>query len=631
MLTRSKTRMTTENNSILSMIFDSDSGESYYPSSDSEIDYEESEEAECEQCVRKLTFETDDEDYEDEEYEGDEDECDEDEDEGDEDEEYEGDEDEEYEGDEDEEDEDEDEGKSKKSKRIIFNMDDILEKITKGKKQTEIDIQNLLLDEDDFVVVTSIKDDLKKKYPDSNVELENIMKHMKDNLPNILDILNMPIDITSKCELFELFEVLLNTEPGTLDFIKLKNLLIKKCSTYEKEVKDKHSYDEEKVNWMKEEEEKIKRVSGVMSKKYKILSMNTSIYNKEIIYRKYKELQHAVDSDEDHSKMKNWFDLVLKYPWGVEKKWPEKTKNIKKFMCEAFKKLDDELYGMEKVKEQILIFLMNKLLYTGKHRYNLGLLGEPGTGKTTIAKVISELLDIGFEQISFGGMDRSEYMKGHDYTYVGSQPGMLVKSIIKMGHVNGVILLDEYDKISPGGSLANTMLHITDPSQNKDFKDSYMSDLSIDLSKIWFIYSMNDLPQDPALRDRMFIVKVPSYKNEERKHILTEYILPRILKRMDLDVNYITLSDECVENIVRKNTGIRSIEKLIMDLVDKLIFLNNVQDDDGNVSFSVSFKCKEKISFPLTVEQTLFNQITKSYDDNTMDELSREKLATMYT
>ena len=618
MLTRSKTRMMTEKNTILSMNFDSDSDESYYPSSESEYEESDEENEKCDKCVRKLTFETEDEDEdEDEDDEGD-DEGDEDEDEDDE-----GDEDEDDEGDEDE----------KKVKSIILNIDNVLEKIVKKPKQktSEIDIQNLLLDEEDFIIVSTIKDALKKKHPESNIELDNIIKHMKENLPNILEILNMPIDINSKCELFELFEVLLNTEPGTLEFIKLKNHLVKKCSTYKKEIKDKYSYNEEEVQWMKEEEEKIKNVSGVLSKKYKILSMNTNIHNKEIIYRKYNELQHAVDFDEEHSKMKNWLDIVLDYPWGVEKKWPEKTNDVKTFITEASKKLDDELYGMEKVKEQILIFLMNKILYPEKYRYNLGLLGEPGTGKTTISKVISELLDIGFEQISFGGMDRSEYMKGHDYTYVGSQPGMLVKSIIKMGHTNGVILLDEYDKITPGGSLANTMLHITDPSQNKDFKDNYMNDLSIDLSKIWFIYSMNNLPQDPALRDRMFVVKVPSYKNEERKHILTKYILPKILKKMNLDANSIILSEDCVENIVRKNTGIRSIEKLIMDVVDKLIFLNKVQDDDGEISFNVSFKCKQKISFPLTVEQKLFNQITKSYDDNSMEQISREKLATMYT
>jgi len=592
--------MMTEKNTILSMNFDSDSDESYYPSSESEYEESDEENEKCDKCVRKLTFETEDED--------------EDEDEDDEGDEY----------------EDEDE---KKVKSIILNIDNVLEKIVKKPKQktSEIDIQNLLLDEEDFIIVSTIKDALKKKHPESNIELDNIIKHMKENLPNILDILNMPIDINSKCELFELFEVLLNTEPGTLEFIKLKNHLVKKCSTYKKEIKDKYSYNEEEVQWMKEEEEKIKNVSGMLSKKYKILSMNTNIHNKEIIYRKYNELQHAVDFDEEHSKMKNWLDIVLDYPWGIEKKWPEKTNDIKTFITEASKKLDNELYGMEKVKEQILIFLMNKILYPEKYRYNLGLLGEPGTGKTTISKVISELLDIGFEQISFGGMDRSEYMKGHDYTYVGSQPGMLVKSIIKMGHTNGVILLDEYDKITPGGSLANTMLHITDPSQNKDFKDNYMNDLSIDLSKIWFIYSMNNLPQDPALRDRMFVVKVPSYKNEERKHILTKYILPKILKKMNLDANSIILSEDCVENIVRKNTGIRSIEKLIMDVVDKLIFLNNVQDDNGEISFNVSFKCKQKISFPLFVEQKLFNQITKSYDDNSMEQLSREKLATMYT
>jgi len=583
-------------NTILSMDFhygDDDSDESYYPS---DVD-----DSECPKCKKKLTFESDRETDDSDFFEIDEDEGEDiEEDEG----EDEGEDIEEDEGEDEDEDIEEDE---------VKNILDIILKRKENKKENVSDeeiVDNLLFSMDDYVTVTTIKDIIKKKNPKSHDELVKIMSYLNDNSPTILEILDLPIDVESKTELVEKCEMLLSIEPNTPEFFAVKKMLIKSYNEYKMEIEDKNKYTEEQMKKMCEDEMKINQSCKNLSIKYKILSMNTSFHNKETMYKAYKKLIEMNRDDEERTKLNNWMKTVLSYPWGVKRNWYKETENIGEFLLHARNKLDERLFGMTKVKEQILIYLMNKILYPEKYRYNIGLLGEPGTGKTTIAKVVSELLDIGFQQISLGGMTRTDYIKGHDYTYIGSQPGMLVKSIIRMQHTNGVILLDEYDKIEPSSNLSNTMLHITDPTQNDNFHDNYFGDLTVDLSKIWFIYSMNELPLDRALRDRIFVVKVPSYSIEDKKNIVSKYVLPKILKKLNMNTGDIVLSDECI-NLVVGNAGIRSIEKMMMDIIDKLNFLSKTRETGMDISFKIS----KKIEWPFVLTLDIFKQLNKGYDD----------------
>ena len=169
---------------------------------------------------------------------------------------------------------------------------------------------------------------------------------------------------------------------------------------------------------------------------------------------------------------------------------------------------------------------------------NLGLIGPPGVGKTSIARLISEIMDWGFEQISFGGIDRSDFLKGHEYTYVGAQPGAIVKALQKMGHKNGILFLDELEKISKKPDITAALLHLVDQTQNSEFKDNYLGDISIDLSKIWFIGSMNNIPTDSAFADRWWIIRVNGYRDSEKKEIIKSYLLPKALKNMNQNKNH---------------------------------------------------------------------------------------------
>ena len=151
------------------------------------------------------------------------------------------------------------------------------------------------------------------------------------------------------------------------------------------------------------------------------------------------------------------------------------------------------------------------------------------THNTAIAKALSECLKIPFAQMSFGGVNNSEFLIGHDYTYIGSRPGELSRCMIRMGAKNGIIFLDEFDKASDKKDVMSALLHITDFSQNSEYRDNYFPELTQDLSKIWFIYSMNELPSDPAMLDRLEIIKVDEYNFQERETICREYLFSKYL------------------------------------------------------------------------------------------------------
>ena len=207
---------------------------------------------------------------------------------------------------------------------------------------------------------------------------------------------------------------------------------------------------------------------------------------------------------------------------------------------------------MEKIKEQILLFLSAKIMNPNMKRSNLGLVGPPGVGKTAIARMIANLLDSGFEQISFGGVDKADFLKGHEYTYVGAQPGEIVKCLKRMGHKNGIIFLDELDKAAEHPDISAALLHLVDQSQNYDFRDNFLGEISIDLSHIWYIGSMNLRPSDEALADRWWIIDVGGYTIKDKSKIVKEYLLPKALTNINMDKSSVYFNDNSVVYFINK-------------------------------------------------------------------------------
>ena len=248
----------------------------------------------------------------------------------------------------------------------------------------------------------------------------------------------------------------------------------------------------------------------------------------------------------------------------------------------------------------------------GNNRFLLG--DFTVTHNTMIAKILANIMDYPFEQISLGGINSSEFLKGHDYTYVGSQPGEIVKCLKQMKYKNGILFFDEFEKIKDQ-ELISSLLHITDPIQNSEFKDNYLGELTIDLSHLWFIYSMNSLPRDDALSDRMFYIELEGYSHKDKIEIIDRYLFPKLLRNIGLNNNDISMSEETIRYFISKvcsssDKGVRNIEKNIFDMINKITFLHKNQNQDGVLDgFNVSFDIGEKITYPFIISIPSLNKL----------------------
>lgn len=248
----------------------------------------------------------------------------------------------------------------------------------------------------------------------------------------------------------------------------------------------------------------------------------------------------------------------------------------------------------------------------GNHRFLLG--DFTVTHNTSIARMIADLLDSGFEQISFGGTTKADFLKGHDYTYIGAQPGEIVKCLKRMGNKNGIIFLDELDKASENPDISAALLHLVDQSQNCDFRDNFLSEISIDLSHIWYIGSMNKIPSDEALADRWWIIEVDGYTSNDKIQIIENYLLPKALKNTNMPEFSVVFNKDSVLYFIDKvsspkDKGVRNIQKAIADLINKLHFIVTHQNDNGQIPFISSFKLKEKLIYPIVLSSHLINTL----------------------
>ena len=417
-------------------------------------------------------------------------------------------------------------------------------------------------------------------------------------------------DRAKLCQYYEIYKTQI---PSTNDWLESRTKYNKMFKEYKAGYEQSKKYSIEDILRMKEDEQKFTGFDAQLALKYKILNLKTSKENKEVIYRRYEEFLALESTDDEFNKMKHWLTWATDFPHDKIKE--HIVDNITEFIKKAKDHMDKKLYGMEKIKEQILLFLSAKMQNPNMINSNLGLVGPPGTGKTCIARLISEIMDCGFSQISFGGVDKADFLKGHEYTYVGAQPGEIVKCIKRMGHKNGIIFLDELDKIADNPEIRSALLHLIDPSQNTEYCDNFLGgEIKIDLSKIWYVGSMNSPPIDEALADRWWIINVDGYDRFDKISIIQNYLLPRALQNCGLEELSVSfelgsagylINKVCISN----DKGVRTIEKTIKDIVNKINFIVTHQNENGILPFKTSFQMKSKLSFPIIINKEILDKL----------------------
>jgi ATP-dependent Lon protease len=289
---------------------------------------------------------------------------------------------------------------------------------------------------------------------------------------------------------------------------------------------------------------------------------------REKVDKEMKRLKNMSPMSAEANVSRNYIDWMLSVPWG-------KRKRLQKDLTKAQKILDADHYGLDKVKDRIIENLAVQLRTKKLKGPILCLVGPPGVGKTSLGKSIARATNREFVRVSLGGVRDESEIRGHRRTYIGSMPGRIIQSMKKAKSNNPLFLLDEIDKMGSDhrGDPSAALLEVLDPEQNSTFNDHYL-DIDYDLSDVMFITTANSLNMSQPLLDRMEIIRIPGYTEDEKIEIATRHLIPSMVKDHGLKAGELDISEDALRAVIRyytREAGVRSLKREIQTMGRKAI------------------------------------------------------------
>ena len=413
---------------------------------------------------------------------------------------------------------------------------------------------------------------LNKKIPPEVIgsinEIDELGK-LSDTIASHLSIkLSDKQDILESIDIYSRFEKILNFIGSELDVMQVEKKIRGRVKTQMEKTQREYYLNEQMKAIQKELGETEDGKDDIQEYEEKIEKAKLSKEAKEKSFAEIKKLRSMSPMSAESSVIRNYLDWLLSLPWG------KKTKT-KKDINYAEKILNEDHYGLEKVKERILEYLSVQQRIKKMKGPILCLVGAPGVGKTSLGKSIARATGRKFVRMSLGGVRDEAEIRGHRRTYIGSLPGKVLQMMKKAGSSNPLFLLDEIDKLGADyrGDPSSALLEVLDPEQNNTFNDHYL-EVDYDLSDTMFLTTANTLRMPPALLDRMEIIRIAGYTEDEKVEIVKQHLAPEILKRHGIKSDELKIDESAIVGLIRyytREAGVRSLERELANLARKTI------------------------------------------------------------
>ncbi len=362
--------------------------------------------------------------------------------------------------------------------------------------------------------------------------------------------------------------------------------------------------------------------SNEIPQRFKILNSSLSIQTKSKLISKLEYYEELDESDNEYFKLSQWFNNLNRIPFDIYKKnivtINDSKKKIINYLQQIKISLDESVFGHNIAKNQIIQIMGQQISNPYSKGCCIAIQGPPGNGKTTLIKEgIARSINRPFGFIPLGGMNGSDFLVGHDYTYEGSKCGRIIEILQQSECMNPIIYFDELDKLSEcskGNEIENLLCHLTDFSQNNSFTDKYFSGIEFDLSKAIFVFAYNDESKiNPILLDRMNKINTDGFDTKSKLNIAKNYLLPKICKDMGFKIEDIIIEDCIFETIINQYTenekGVRNLKRCLETIVSKLNILKLINIDNN-------LKEEEINNIEMIVEEVLDNIIEDALNEN---------------